>query len=131
MAFTDRTHAVRNPSLGSRSFASFQDAAYEDQWAPWGNLRAAEGDKALEYRLVRRGEAPAGQQPRGTTLSHAYHRTQREGCTSLFNIGTSSNTFRHQGSSGTGDLVEDGPQLATRYNFPIPTRASISRPRSP
>lgn len=29
VVFTDRTHAVRNPSLGARSFASFQDAAYE------------------------------------------------------------------------------------------------------
>ena len=58
----------------------------------------------------------------------ARRRAVREGCTSVFNIGTSSNTFRHQGASGTGDLVEDGPQLATRYNFPIPTRASISRP---
>ncbi len=29
VTFTDRTHAVRNPQLGSRSFASFQDAAHE------------------------------------------------------------------------------------------------------
>jgi len=52
-----------------------------------------------------------------------------EGSTSLFNVGTSSSTFHHQYQNGqTGGLVDDGPQLAAHYNFPLPTRTLISRP---
>ncbi len=107
----------------------FQDSAYVSQWVPWGNLRADQGTSAGEYRLVKRGDITTNQQPRGTTLLDAYNRTQREGCTSMFNIGTSSSTFHHQSQSNrTGTLTEDGPQLATNYSFPIPTTTAISRP---
>ncbi|MDJ0520709.1 MAG: hypothetical protein QNJ90_01400 [Planctomycetota bacterium] len=107
----------------------FQDSAYTTQWVPWGNLRADTGTTSGEYRLVRRGDLAGAQQPRGTTLRNAYNRTQREGCTSMFNVGTSSNTFHHQSvGGGTGGLVQDGVELALNYNFPLPTRALISRP---
>jgi prepilin-type N-terminal cleavage/methylation domain-containing protein len=109
----------------------FQDSAYAGQWAPWGNLRAASGTSALTYRLLRRGDTVAAQQPTGTTLVHGIARTQEEGSTSLFNIGTSSPeaTFHHQYADGqTGTLTGDGPQLQSNYNFPIPTTAGISRP---
>jgi len=107
----------------------FQDSTYATQWAPWGNLRAGRGSSAGEYHLVRRGEVTGSQQPQGTTLSNAYGRTAEEGCVALFNIGSSSSTFHHQFQDGqSGSLVEDGLQLATGYNFPVPTKALISRP---
>jgi hypothetical protein len=107
----------------------YEDAAYQGQWAPWGNLRAATGTSAQQYHLIRRGDTPAVQQPRGTTLVNAYARLAAEGCTSVFNIGTTASSFHHTGANGqTGVLVEDGPQLAQNYNFPLPTSAGISRP---
>ena len=105
------------------------DDAYASQWRAWGNLRAATGSGAGTYRLVRRGDVTGAQQPQGTTLLNRYARLAAEGCTSLFNVGTSSSTFHHQYRNGqTGGLVEDGPQLAQQYNFPLPTRTLISRP---
>jgi hypothetical protein len=105
------------------------DGAYAGQWVPWGNLRAATGAAAGRFHLIRRGAAPSAQQPRGTTLSNAYARLAAEGCTSVFNIGTSSSTFHHQGKSGqSGTLVDDGPQLSDNYHFPLPTSTLISRP---
>ncbi len=107
----------------------YDDDAYATQWAVWGNLRAATGTNAGEYRMARRGDITRAQQPRGTTLVNAYARLKEEGSTSLFNIGTSRSTFHHQyKDGGSGALVEDGPQLAEKYNFPMPTRAQISRP---
>ncbi len=107
----------------------FEDAAYTGQWARWGNLRADTGTSAKEYHLIRRGDVTRYQQPRGTTLVNAYARLMEEGSTSLFNIGSSSSTFHHQyADGGSGVLVGDGPQLAEKYNFPMPTKAAISRP---
>lgn len=109
----------------------YQDAAYAGQWSPWGNLRAATGAVALQYRLMRRGDTTPAQQPTGTLLSNGWARTSAEGCTSLFNIGTSASTFHHQYKDGqTGDLVSDGLQVAANYNFPVPVTAPISRPFS-
>jgi hypothetical protein len=106
-----------------------QDGAFAGQWAAWGNLRAATGTGALTYRRIRRADVTTAQQPPGTVLLNAIARTQEEGCTSFFNIGTSGSTFHHQYQDGqTGALVGDGPQLAANYNFPIPTTAGISRP---
>ncbi|MFV1958724.1 MAG: hypothetical protein ACC662_04855, partial [Planctomycetota bacterium] len=107
----------------------YQDAAYADQWRPYGNLKAAGGTSPLSYHLVRRGSVTGAQQPRGTSLVNDYARLAAEGCTSVFNIGASSKTFHHQyKSGGTGSLVDDGPQLAEHYNFPMPTTTQISRP---
>ena len=107
----------------------FQDAAYATQWKVNGNLTANTGSNTLEYRLIRRGDITGSQQPRGTTMKKVYARLKEEGCTSVFNIGTSNSTFHHQFKSGqTGTLTEDGPQLANNYNFPIPTTTAISRP---
>ncbi len=109
----------------------YEDGAYASQWAVAGNLRANTGAASGEYRLVRRSQVPTAQQPSGTRLSDAFSRTQEEGCTSLFNIGTASSTFHHQYQDGrTGQLVDDGPQLAQRYNLQIPDVMPISRPFS-
>jgi hypothetical protein len=107
----------------------YPDAVYASQWAPWGNLRA--GTAAGTARLIRRDAVPSGQLPQGTTLVRAHARLQDSGCTSFFNIGTSSPhaTFHHQYQDGqNGTLVEDGPELAQRYGFPLSTTAAISRP---
>ncbi len=109
----------------------FQDSAYATEWTRWGNLRANTGSSAGEYHLVKRGSITGNQQPRGTTLVDSYARVTEEGSTSMFNIGSSSSTFHHQYQDGqSGTLVEDGPQLAQNYNFPMPTTAAISRPFS-
>ena len=107
----------------------FDDATYADQWAILGNLRANTGSTAGEYHLVRKDGVTGSQQPLGTTIQNSMSRTAAEGCTSIFNIGTSSSTFHHQYKSGqVGSLVEDGTQLSENYNFPLPTTAAISRP---
>ncbi len=106
-----------------------EDKTYAAQWAVWGNLRAAASSSATEYRLVRRGDVSSAQMPFGTRISNRSARTAEEGSTSLFNVGTSSSSFHHQYQDGqTGNLTGDGTQLATNYNFVLPTSAPISRP---
>ena len=105
------------------------DDAYASQWKAWGNLRADVGSSSGTFRQVRRQDVTTAQQPRGTTLVASITRTQEEGSTSFFNIGSSSSTFHHQYRDGAnGSLVEDGPELSTEYNFPLPTSTRISRP---
>jgi hypothetical protein len=105
------------------------DSDYAAQWATWGNLRAATGSAAGTFRLMRRADAPSAQQPLGTALVNLFGRLGNEGCTSFFNVGTSTSTFHHQYADGkTGTLVEDGPHLASAYGLKVPTSAPISRP---
>ena len=107
----------------------YPDVAYASEWAPWGNLKASATPAADAFRLMRRGDVTTSQLPRGTRFSNVFARLADEGCTSLFNIGTSSSTFHHQYADGqSGNLVDDGPQLADNYNFPLPSTALISRP---
>jgi hypothetical protein len=104
---------------------------YASQWVPWGNLRAATGTSSGQFHLVRRGAVPSVQQPSGTRLADARARLSEPGCTSFFNVGSSSSTFHHQYADGqTGALVEDGPQLAANYAIVVPGTAPISRPFS-
>ncbi len=107
----------------------YQDGAYATQWRPNGNLTAAVGTAALTYQNTGRGQITSTQQPVGTLLAASIARTAEEGSTSIFNVGSSGSTFHHQYADGqTGSLTGDGPQLATNYNFPLPTTAGISRP---
>ena len=107
----------------------YPDEAYAGQWAPWGNLRAGSLGGAGVYYQIRRGDVTTAQLPAGTRLTNTYGRLAEEGCTSVFNVGSSSSTFHHQFADGqTGSLVEDGPQLADNYSFPLPSQALISRP---
>ena len=64
----------------------------------------------------------------GTTMANGMQRTAGNGCTSFFNIGTSTSTFHHVGSSGNGTMTSVGLELANNYNMTIPTAAPISRP---
>ncbi|MEZ5963790.1 MAG: hypothetical protein R3F56_08085 [Planctomycetota bacterium] len=51
-----------------------------------------------------------------------------EGCTSFFNIGTSSSTFHHHFWDGTSTLVGAGLDIGSRFNFPMPASAPSNRP---
>lgn len=95
-----------------------------------GNLDAGTG--ATQFRQGSIATVPVGT-PRlgfGTTLGTAQQRTNNEGCTSFFNIGTSSSSFHHQYASGNGTLTSTGTEISTNYNFNMPAAAPISRPWS-
>lgn len=95
---------------------------------PRGNLRAGSGSgrfRQLAAQTVHGSSSRAGY---GTRMTNSQQRLQEEGCTSFFNTGTSSSTFHHQFSSGTGSLTSSGDEIAQNYNFNMPTTAPISRP---
>ncbi len=105
----------------------YPDSAAGD-WMSMGNLQAG-NTAGTFYRDQRNDITP--RLPYGTRLANSQRRTATEGCTSIFNIGTSSSTFHHQFASGsTGSLVGAGNELAQNYNFPLPTSTKISRPFS-
>lgn len=64
----------------------------------------------------------------GTAMSTAMQRTGGNGCMTFMNHEVAGGRFRHQGTAGTGTLVGGGLDLATNYNFPLPTNAPINRP---
>ncbi|MCB9886294.1 MAG: hypothetical protein H6838_12440 [Planctomycetes bacterium] len=64
----------------------------------------------------------------GTAINNYHQRTSSPGCTAFFNIGTSSSSFHHTSTSGTGPLTAIGLELANNYNMTMPTDAPISRP---
>ena len=64
----------------------------------------------------------------GTSLNNHIQRTAGNGCTTLFNIGTSTSTFHHTSSSGNGTMTAVGLELANNYNMSMPTSAPVSRP---
>ncbi len=95
-------------------------------WESTGNLPA--GNALGEFYRDQRYDITVGL-PEGTRLYNANRRTATEGCTSVFNIGSTSSTFHHQFASGTnGTLVGAGTEIAQNYNFPLPTTTKISRP---
>ncbi|MEZ5990024.1 MAG: hypothetical protein R3F30_13025 [Planctomycetota bacterium] len=57
-------------------------------------------------------------------------RTQQEGCTSIFNVGTSSPhaTFHHQSASGDSTVEGAGVELQNNYNFVLPNTIPTNRP---
>lgn len=64
----------------------------------------------------------------GTAMNNHLQRTAGNGCTSFFNMGTSTSTFHHTSSSGDGTMTSVGLELANNYNMTMPTAAPISRP---
>jgi len=116
----------------------YPDGVYAAQWSANGNLSTGTG--AGTFVRIRRqdirtsGAAPlvaASTLPAGTTFDGlaCLRRTNAYGCTSFFNVGTTTSTFRHTGRDGTtGNLSLAGQAMASGYNFPLPTQAAISRP---
>ncbi|NJN63702.1 MAG: hypothetical protein HC882_01690 [Acidobacteria bacterium] len=95
-------------------------------WASSGNLPAGSG--ANTYVRTRR-DSITTRLPTGTTLQRTLRRLSEEGSTTFFSIGTSSSKFHHDYRDGdTGDLTDDGLDIAAHYNFPIPTTVDINRP---
>ena len=91
-----------------------------------GNLPA--GAAASEFRRVTRDQIGVNLPP-GTTLESTERRTNAEGSTSMFNIGTASSTFHHQYRDGTsGALADGGTEVSRDLHFPLPPTAPISRP---
>jgi len=113
----------------------YPDTAF-DQWIDRsrpGNLRAGVG--AGRFRRITRNNIASGataynwSMPKGTTFKASYRRTSSEGCTSFFNIGAPGATFHHQSADNTfGTLQTAGLEIASSYNFPLPTQTKISRP---
>lgn len=91
-----------------------------------GNLPS--GSASSLFRQVARDQVTVGL-PAGTTLRPAERRTSAEGSTSLFNVGTSANTFHHQYQDGTsGAIADGGTEVGNDFHFPLPASARISRP---
>jgi hypothetical protein len=104
----------------------FPDAEYASQWQPNGNLETGVGSGT--FVRDERQDITANL-PAGTTLHRANRRTKEEGSTAFFSIGTDTSKFHHQYKDGqSGDIVEDGVDIANTYNFPVPNRVRISRP---
>ena len=123
---------------------------YVNQWAVNGNLNTPTGTgepQAGKFVRIRRQDIQTGagtprakdnSLPRGTLFYNAaagevnlacVRRTRDYGCTSLFNIGTTTSTFCHEGDDGTnGTIAAAGTEMANNYNFTLPTVAGISRP---
>jgi hypothetical protein len=95
-----------------------------------GNLAAGTTANTFRQGSMAGTYGNSGRTAYGTLLSDPLQRTQEEGCTSLFNIGTSASTFHHLYSSGNGTLTGAGPQIAANYHFNMPASAPISRPFS-
>ncbi|PIE23528.1 MAG: hypothetical protein CSA62_06710 [Planctomycetota bacterium] len=105
----------------------YPDREY-NHWLSTGNLNAGPAAnffmRTSRYNIV-------SNLPYGTRLANSIRRTQCEGCTSVFNIGSTNSTFHHRSRGNTyGGLVGPGLELASNYNFPLPTTTKISRPFS-
>jgi hypothetical protein len=100
----------------------YPDFEYQLNWVPNGNLPSG-----IYLRTLR--ENINTSLPNGTTFVKAVRRTQEEGSTAFFNIGTTTSKYHHQYRDGTtGTLQSSGLEIATKYSFPLPTTTRISRP---
>lgn len=113
----------------------YPDSVYTSQWIaadsngnPRGNLNAGTAANTFFQGTMNAVYAGSNRLAFGTSLLDGHQRTANEGCTSLFNIGTSSSTFHHQSAAGTGTLTTVGREIAANYNLNMPNTAPISRP---
>ena len=95
---------------------------------PRGNLLAGSSSTTFRHASANSVHSGSARRAYGTAMTNSHQRLQDEGCTSFFNIGTSTATFHHQYASGTGSLTAFGTEIANNYNFNMPTTAPISRP---
>jgi type II secretory pathway pseudopilin PulG len=113
------------------------DNVYETQWTALsggmirGNLDVADPSlNANTFKRWRDQDAYTASVYRafGTSLLAGMQRTAGNGCMTFMNHEVAGGRFRHQGSAGTGALVGSGLEMATNYNFPLPSTAPINRP---
>ena len=104
----------------------YPDKAYPT-WVGVGTIPA--GNSTSRYFRTARANITSGL-PVGTTFIDTYRRTQTEGSTSIFNIGTSSphETFHHEFSSGNSTIGGAGLELQNNYNFVLPSGIPTNRP---
>ena len=121
----------------------YPDGVYSAQWSVNGNLNTGSGANTF-VRIRRQGIATTGAAPiaksgtlpratnfytAGTANLACVRRTNVYGCTSLFNIGTTTSTFRHRFPTGTtGSITVSGTNMANAYAFPLQTSMDINRP---
>ncbi len=107
----------------------YPDSVYTSQWLANGNLTAGTSSGTFYQSPINTVFSGSTRQGYGVSMGAAHQNTSSEGCTSFFNVGTgASSTFHHTGSSGDGTLTTTGTELATNYNFRMPTTAPITRP---
>ena len=95
---------------------------------PRGNLIAGSSTTTFRHQAANTAHSGSARRAYGTSMTNSHQRLQDEGCTSFFNIGTSTATFHHQYASGTGALTAFGTEIKNNYNFNMPTSTAISRP---
>lgn len=95
---------------------------------PRGNLPAGTSSTDFFQNPTQTVYASSNRLAYGTSMANHIQRTAGNGCTALFNIGTSSSTFHHTSSSGDGTMTTTGLEIANNYNMSMPTAAPISRP---
>lgn len=95
---------------------------------PRGNLIAGSSTTTFRHQAANAVHSGSARKAYGTSMTNSHQRLQDEGCTSFFNIGTSTATFHHQYASGTGSLTAFGTEIKNNYNFNMPTSTAISRP---
>lgn len=115
----------------------YPDWAYASQWMALDVNGAISGNLASGRNNNRFFRSPESTiytatdfKAYGTAMLNSMHRTSTRGCVSFFNNGTSAAHFNHHFSSGAGNLVGPGVELATNYGFPIPSSVEITRPFS-
>lgn len=110
------------------------DSHVASQWldassgAVRGNLTAGTASNQFYQANCNGVYAGSSRQAFGTVLLDHGQRTSSFGCTTLFNIGSSSSTFQHSASSASGTLTSVGSEMAANYGLSAPTSAPISRP---
>ncbi|MEQ1632691.1 MAG: hypothetical protein ABL997_09985 [Planctomycetota bacterium] len=111
------------------------DSAYASQWAATdvdgnlaGNLVAGNTSGSFYQQAINSVHTGTTRQGYGIEMLASHQNTSQEGCTSFFNIGTSTSTFHHQSTTANGSLTAIGTELAENYNFTMPAVAPISRP---
>ncbi|MEY3161541.1 MAG: hypothetical protein RIT25_1532 [Planctomycetota bacterium] len=95
---------------------------------PRGNLDAGSATSAFRHAAAQTVYSGSVRTAYGTRMTNSQQRLADEGCTSFFNTGTATSTFHHQYAAGTGSVTGAGTQVASNYNFNMPTTAPISRP---
>ena len=114
----------------------YPDGVAQSQWLdtssgalpPRGNLAAGTATGSFYQGTANSVYSGSSRTAFGTALNNHLQRTSTYGCTTFFNIGSSSSTFQHAGSSGNGTLTTVGTELAANYNMTMPTAAPITRP---
>jgi len=116
----------------------YPDDVYETQWIGLdsngdvrGNLDAGGSSAEHFYRAADEGTYKNSKRlAYGTEMTSAIQRTSTSGSTSFFNIKSSAGSFQHLFSNGTGNLLAAGIDVATNFNYPVPSPAPINRPFS-